>query len=297
MKNLNVHVLVCLNDRPHIANLALQNIQGLETAGLNIEIFAGTSSVEDQWLAILNNVFVISSEATTVGQKWNDLASGFIDLVEANDLVPDYVFISGDDNLYSSDFLTQYLPYMRAGVEALGVDRLFIVDGKSGNSIEWVFPPDAQKVVGAGRCVRYDVFKRCGAKVKCLVHGELDVFGRKMHDGDVVLLSRLQYNYFRSVGKVSKLCDIFAPWDPARNRSLDFSLDISLLDMAISTTAVRNNDTKMLDFKGGRNINSFSSLNVGTRVDIEAALSFCSEQEKRNLKILISREKNSIDPS
>jgi hypothetical protein len=139
-----------MHNRPKISDLFVRACQKLP----NTDILAVVTDtdIESQLVCKKHGVNYIRYSNNFLGKKWNAGIS------HALAMKPDYVVISGDDDILTQSWYDTVLPYMKRGEAFGGLDSCYVL--KYGNDYAAaIIRYPTKKILGCGAFIRADVFE------------------------------------------------------------------------------------------------------------------------------------------
>lgn len=258
-------------NRPQISRIFCEGMERLKReTNLPIKVFAAISDNESRAVCIEYGAEYFWHENKPLGAKWNAVFNF------AAKHQPDFIFFSGDDDLYSSEYLNQFILHGQSG--ALGLDNLVFMNSETAECLHFKYKK--RKTIGAGRIIPRSVYSKL-LRCKSTKRSDNNPIDCNSLQSEILKRDNLLYNY----------SECYEPFSPQINSGLDTSFEISLGETWNEINILPLDGMHCIDIKSEQNIWGFHHFRgKSIPVSFEDATWFLSQIEIRMLNSLISIE-------
>lgn len=277
---MRIAVITCLNDRPHISRIFLENIKkhGLDT-------FACVSSQADAELAGSYYATTIRHDNISAGHKWNAILNHVLKEEEYT-----HFFIMADDDGISDEGIALLRKSAEDGNSYVGFKKNYFVDTLTGKAHVHEQQYQANKLCGAGCLISRKAIMDACDMVEINVILTIETPAKTWLPGKHIV-SRSVGEYLEGYKGYARI--IGGRWHnlwPSKGNGLDHAREMRLVMAGHPPVAVDDDRVHITDFKSAKNIWSYESVREkfhGPESTIEEAMWFMSDSEKDYVRSLI----------
>lgn len=270
---MKVAIFFAVYKRLPILKICLEGIERLKKDHKDIEFipFAVYSNLNEKKMLERYGVRSLKADNEYLGRKKN---AGLKSLLK---LEWDYLMEIGSDDLINSKLIDVYKPMWEEGVDCFGVNSCYFIEASTGRVAYWKH----DYAIGAGRCIKRDVFDVLGKRVRVRFKSSIPGYGK----GSEEVYIRKVADSFTDYGVAEVVCeenDPFGLWTDTKNIALDGDSQHRLGMNGFKVIPLDVDGVMVIDIKSGQNIHKFQAFNE------------CDKGFKEVLKDFSSKERDGI---
>lgn len=272
-------LLTQMHERAAISELFCMSAIRLQEAcrkKYNLTIVSLVSDQQSEALCRRYGIDMIFTCPAPLGRKMN---TGIALLLQSYTF--DYLLKIDDDDVFSSNLLHVYEPYIRKGLPLFGVKQVYFLDSHHHKALLYKYPYKVAKLFGCGKMISRTALERTGWQTTIRPRNNYRHLGVQLFTGQPATLPHYQAHYLVEMNYAEKLSGPkFNLFNDDQTRSLDFVSEMNFVLNGYEPVEVETPLPLFTDVKSSVNIWRFADYqNQGTPVSMGEATAFWSTDE------------------